>query len=149
MGFESWSSSKKRGTGEEQPNPQQHGQGTPYLLALTLTLLNVPSPDSEKSSRAASSLLANLWQYSKLHRDFRAVCLTEPGNRVLGHGVQCKLVGHQGRDTSLECREKGPRLYPEHYGEGRISGTAKAVLISLSPVPCRRAIGRRTSWAHR
>uniref|UniRef100_A0A8C2MIN3 Plakophilin-3 n=1 Tax=Cricetulus griseus TaxID=10029 RepID=A0A8C2MIN3_CRIGR len=32
------------------------------------------SPDSEKSSRAASSLLANLWQYSKLHRDFRAVC---------------------------------------------------------------------------
>ncbi|XP_012888795.1 PREDICTED: plakophilin-3 [Dipodomys ordii] len=31
------------------------------------------SPDSEKSSRAASSLLANLWQYSKLHRDFRAV----------------------------------------------------------------------------
>nr|XP_031304036.1 plakophilin-3 isoform X2 [Camelus dromedarius] len=30
------------------------------------------SPDREKSSRAASSLLANLWQYSKLHRDFRA-----------------------------------------------------------------------------
>nr|XP_055157134.1 plakophilin-3 isoform X2 [Nyctereutes procyonoides] len=30
------------------------------------------SPDSEKSSRAASSLLANLWQYSKLHQDFRA-----------------------------------------------------------------------------
>lgn len=30
------------------------------------------SPDSEKSSRAASSLLANLWQYNKLHRDFRA-----------------------------------------------------------------------------
>ncbi|XP_051820057.1 plakophilin-3 [Antechinus flavipes] len=29
-------------------------------------------PDSEKSSRAASSLLANMWQYSKLHRDFRA-----------------------------------------------------------------------------
>ncbi|XP_031509842.1 plakophilin-3 [Papio anubis] len=29
-------------------------------------------PDSEKSSRATSSLLANLWQYSKLHRDFRA-----------------------------------------------------------------------------
>ncbi|XP_012668801.1 plakophilin-3 [Otolemur garnettii] len=30
------------------------------------------SPDSDKSSRAASSLLANLWQYNKLHRDFRA-----------------------------------------------------------------------------
>ncbi|XP_072495669.1 plakophilin-3 isoform X2 [Notamacropus eugenii] len=29
-------------------------------------------PDSEKSSRAASSLLTNMWQYSKLHRDFRA-----------------------------------------------------------------------------
>ncbi|XP_056657013.1 plakophilin-3 [Monodelphis domestica] len=29
-------------------------------------------PDSEKASRAASSLLANMWQYSKLHRDFRA-----------------------------------------------------------------------------
>lgn len=54
-------------------------------------LLNVPSPDSEKSSRAASSLLANLWQYSKLHRDFRAVCSTEPGNRDLGRAVQCKV----------------------------------------------------------
>ncbi|XP_030057062.1 plakophilin-3 isoform X2 [Microcaecilia unicolor] len=30
------------------------------------------SPDYEKSSRAASSLLANMWQYSKLHRDFKA-----------------------------------------------------------------------------
>ncbi|XP_061059926.1 plakophilin-3 isoform X1 [Eubalaena glacialis] len=30
------------------------------------------SPDNEKSSRAAASLLANLWQYNKLHRDFRA-----------------------------------------------------------------------------
>ncbi|XP_069480026.1 plakophilin-3 [Ambystoma mexicanum] len=30
------------------------------------------SPDSEKSARAASSLLANMWQYSKLHRDFKA-----------------------------------------------------------------------------
>ncbi|XP_056382854.1 plakophilin-3 isoform X2 [Hyla sarda] len=29
-------------------------------------------PDSEKSSRAASSLLTNMWQYSKLHRDFKA-----------------------------------------------------------------------------
>lgn len=68
----------------------------PDLLALTLTLLNTPSPDSEKSSRAASSLLANLWQYSKLHRDFRAVCFTEPGNRVSGHGVQCKMQVTKG-----------------------------------------------------
>ncbi|XP_029438089.1 plakophilin-3 isoform X2 [Rhinatrema bivittatum] len=30
------------------------------------------SPDSERSSRAASNLLANMWQYSKLHRDFKA-----------------------------------------------------------------------------
>ncbi|XP_066439164.1 plakophilin-3 isoform X2 [Eleutherodactylus coqui] len=30
------------------------------------------SPDSEKSSRAASSLLTNMWQYSKLHRDYKA-----------------------------------------------------------------------------
>ncbi|XP_075423038.1 plakophilin-3 isoform X3 [Ascaphus truei] len=30
------------------------------------------SPDNEKSSRAASSLLTNMWQYSKLHRDFKA-----------------------------------------------------------------------------
>ncbi|XP_075693072.1 plakophilin-3 isoform X1 [Rhinoderma darwinii] len=29
-------------------------------------------PDSEKTSRAASSLLTNMWQYSKLHRDFKA-----------------------------------------------------------------------------
>ncbi|XP_063800811.1 plakophilin-3 isoform X2 [Pseudophryne corroboree] len=28
--------------------------------------------DSEKSSRAAASLLTNMWQYSKLHRDFKA-----------------------------------------------------------------------------
>ncbi|KAM3919342.1 plakophilin-3 isoform 2-T2 [Leptodactylus fuscus] len=28
--------------------------------------------DHEKSSRAASSLLTNMWQYSKLHRDFKA-----------------------------------------------------------------------------
>uniref|UniRef100_A0A8C5QYK6 Plakophilin 3 n=1 Tax=Leptobrachium leishanense TaxID=445787 RepID=A0A8C5QYK6_9ANUR len=30
------------------------------------------SPDNEKASRAASSLLTNMWQYSKLHRDFKA-----------------------------------------------------------------------------
>ncbi|XP_069079297.1 plakophilin-3 isoform X1 [Pleurodeles waltl] len=30
------------------------------------------SPDNEKSARAASSLLANMWQYNKLHRDFKA-----------------------------------------------------------------------------
>ncbi|XP_044126026.1 plakophilin-3 isoform X2 [Bufo gargarizans] len=30
------------------------------------------NPDSEKCSRAASSLLTNMWQYSKLHRDFKA-----------------------------------------------------------------------------
>ncbi|XP_026523943.1 plakophilin-3 isoform X2 [Notechis scutatus] len=30
------------------------------------------SLDSEKASRAASSLLSNMWQYSKLHRDYKA-----------------------------------------------------------------------------
>uniref|UniRef100_A0A8D0DNL1 Plakophilin-3 n=1 Tax=Salvator merianae TaxID=96440 RepID=A0A8D0DNL1_SALMN len=29
------------------------------------------SSESEKSSRAASSLLSNMWQYSKLHRDYK------------------------------------------------------------------------------
>ncbi|XP_019375400.1 PREDICTED: plakophilin-3 isoform X2 [Gavialis gangeticus] len=29
------------------------------------------SSDSEKSSRAASSLLANMWQYTRLHRDYK------------------------------------------------------------------------------
>ncbi|XP_064019587.1 plakophilin-3 isoform X2 [Pogoniulus pusillus] len=29
------------------------------------------SPDHEKSSRAAASLLGNMWQYTKLHRDFK------------------------------------------------------------------------------
>ncbi|XP_033917378.1 plakophilin-3 isoform X1 [Melopsittacus undulatus] len=29
------------------------------------------SSDNEKSSRAASSLLGNMWQYNKLHRDFK------------------------------------------------------------------------------
>uniref|UniRef100_A0A8C5WV73 Plakophilin-3 n=1 Tax=Laticauda laticaudata TaxID=8630 RepID=A0A8C5WV73_LATLA len=33
------------------------------------------SLDSEKASRAASSLLSNMWQYSKLHRDYKAVCV--------------------------------------------------------------------------
>uniref|UniRef100_A0A8C4WT88 Plakophilin-3 n=1 Tax=Gopherus evgoodei TaxID=1825980 RepID=A0A8C4WT88_9SAUR len=31
------------------------------------------SSDSEKSCRAASSLLANMWQYTKLHRDYKMV----------------------------------------------------------------------------
>lgn len=29
------------------------------------------SSDNEKSSRAAASLLGNMWQYTKLHRDFK------------------------------------------------------------------------------
>lgn len=32
-----------------------------------------PSSDNEKSSRAAASLLGNMWQYTKLHRDFKMV----------------------------------------------------------------------------
>ena len=35
-----------------------------------------PSSDNEKSSRAAASLLGNMWQYTKLHRDFKMVCTT-------------------------------------------------------------------------
>ncbi|NWW90862.1 PKP3 protein, partial [Rhynochetos jubatus] len=31
------------------------------------------SSDNEKSSRAAASLLGNMWQYNKLHRDFKTV----------------------------------------------------------------------------
>ncbi|XP_004441083.2 PREDICTED: plakophilin-3 [Ceratotherium simum simum] len=42
------------------------------LRKLVFIKKNRDGPDSEKSSRAASSLLANLWQYNKLHRDFRA-----------------------------------------------------------------------------
>ncbi|CAI9604708.1 unnamed protein product [Staurois parvus] len=34
---------------------------------------NRDGPDSEKASRAASSLLTNMWQYSKLHRDYKSV----------------------------------------------------------------------------
>ncbi|PIO31285.1 hypothetical protein AB205_0176530 [Aquarana catesbeiana] len=33
---------------------------------------NRDGPDSEKASRAASSLLTNMWQYSKLHRDYKS-----------------------------------------------------------------------------
>uniref|UniRef100_A0A8D1PDP7 Plakophilin-3 n=1 Tax=Sus scrofa TaxID=9823 RepID=A0A8D1PDP7_PIG len=52
------------------------------------------SPDSEKSSRAASSLLANLWQYSKLHRDFRAVCEVQgPGGTEMEVGAFCPGPG--------------------------------------------------------
>ncbi|XP_018418172.1 PREDICTED: plakophilin-3 isoform X4 [Nanorana parkeri] len=32
---------------------------------------NREGPDNEKASRAASSLLTNMWQYSKLHRDYK------------------------------------------------------------------------------
>uniref|UniRef100_G3UC64 Plakophilin 3 n=1 Tax=Loxodonta africana TaxID=9785 RepID=G3UC64_LOXAF len=42
------------------------------LRKLVFIKKKLDGPDSEKSARAASSLLANLWQYSKLHRDFRA-----------------------------------------------------------------------------
>ncbi|NWU71553.1 PKP3 protein, partial [Pterocles burchelli] len=34
------------------------------------------SSDNEKSSRAAASLLGNMWQYTKLHRDFKMVRVT-------------------------------------------------------------------------
>ncbi|NXD83603.1 PKP3 protein, partial [Halcyon senegalensis] len=34
------------------------------------------SSDNEKSSRAAASLLGNMWQYTKLHRDFKMVGTT-------------------------------------------------------------------------
>ncbi|KAM5138509.1 plakophilin-3 isoform 1-T1 [Mantella aurantiaca] len=33
---------------------------------------NRDGPDNEKASRAASSLLTNMWQYSKLHRDYKS-----------------------------------------------------------------------------
>lgn len=61
------------------------------------------SPDSEKSSRAASSLLANLWQYSKLHRDFRAVCPSDPGQAGppvldLGAAPGCRTLGWGGAE---------------------------------------------------
>ncbi|KAM9222016.1 plakophilin-3 [Dugong dugon] len=42
------------------------------LRKLVFIKKKLDGPDSEKSSRAASSLLANLWQYGKLHRDYRA-----------------------------------------------------------------------------
>ncbi|KAM9302095.1 plakophilin-3 [Gastrophryne carolinensis] len=34
---------------------------------------NRDGPDAEKTARAASSLLTNMWQYSKLHRDYKSV----------------------------------------------------------------------------
>ncbi|KAL2310117.1 hypothetical protein Nmel_006358 [Mimus melanotis] len=39
------------------------------------------SSDNEKSSRAAASLLGNMWQYTKLHRDFKMVCTHSRASR--------------------------------------------------------------------
>lgn len=42
------------------------------------------SSDNEKSSRAAASLLGNMWQYTKLHRDFKVVRTSLWGGRAYG-----------------------------------------------------------------
>lgn len=45
------------------------------------------SSDNEKSSRAAASLLGNMWQYNKLHRDFKMVStslVSLPTGGILG-----------------------------------------------------------------
>lgn len=65
--------------------------GTQKLIAASLC----SSSDNEKSSRAAASLLGNMWQYTKLHRDFKVVrtsLLRDPGAGPRG-GAQ----GSQGQ----------------------------------------------------
>ncbi|PNJ84694.1 PKP3 isoform 6, partial [Pongo abelii] len=77
------------------------------------------SPDSEKSSRAASSLLANLWQYNKLHRDFRAVCFPSPGQA----GTRVQGMGRWGR-VSEEASGRMETRDPERKGPGHTQDTA-------------------------
>ncbi|KAL0616332.1 Plakophilin-3, partial [Plecturocebus cupreus] len=51
--------------------------------------------DSEKSSQAASRLLANVWQYNKLYRDFQAVCAEPKAGRNPGAGHGTQGEGHR------------------------------------------------------
>ncbi|XP_015993399.2 plakophilin-3 isoform X1 [Rousettus aegyptiacus] len=81
------------------------------------------SPDSEKSSRAASSLLANLWQYSKLHRDFRAVSSRIQGRQGGGHGPGGgRAEGHSGRNSRPACHLTRPPFTAEGLSKGGLPG---------------------------
>lgn len=106
------------------PTHSNMAKGHPTIRPPNLDpdLLNVPSPDSEKSSRAASSLLANLWQYSKLHRDFRAVCSTEPGNRDLGCGVQGADHQGWGGTQAWNTETRGPGYAQNIMGKAGFQG---------------------------
>lgn len=68
--------------------------GTQKLIAASLC----SSSDNEKSSRAAASLLGNMWQYTKLHRDFKVVRTS----LLWGPGVEPK--GARARAFALENR---------------------------------------------
>lgn len=92
-----------------------------------------PSPDSEKSSRAASSLLANLWQYNKLHRDFRAVSGHGGwggGGALWGMGWGRSLHG-DGVGRSLHLGQGQGGASPS---SGLGSGSRLATKLPLTPV---------------
>ena len=65
-----------------------------------------PSSDNEKSSRAAASLLGNMWQYTKLHRDFKMVRttppVTPPAGGILGWIPRVDPKGVEARGFVLE-----------------------------------------------
>lgn len=152
MASESWSSSKRRGTGKDQPTHSSMAKVYPThpspsldpdLLGMPTALTARSPPGQPPASWPTSGNTASSTVTSGRY------VLQRPVNRVSGHEAQYRMQVTRRRDTSLELRGKGPRLCPEHYGEGRVSGIAKAVLIFLSSLRCRKATGKRTSWAHR
>lgn len=126
-----------------------------------------PSSDNEKSSRAAASLLGNMWQYTKLHRDFKMVRTRsgasrsqpgpggEPEGGSRGNGGQGT---HPGEPHHPNAAYGGSLLHacfsqsvvPVQVGWGRRGPSVpeqrgSVCLMGLSP--CRRGTGRRTSSA--
>lgn len=126
-----------------------------------------PSSDNEKSSRAAASLLGNMWQYTKLHRDFKMVRTHsrasrsqpgpggEPEGGSRGNGGQGI---HPGEPHHPNAAYGGSPLHaclsqsvvPVQVGWGRRGPSVpeqrgSVCLMGLSP--CRRGTGRRTSSA--
>lgn len=95
--------------------------GTQKLIAASLC----SSSDNEKSSRAAASLLGNMWQYTKLHRDFKVVrtsLLRGPGagprsgtQRSQGQGLRPGKLSHPDA-SGRTARSASLPLPPEEVG---------------------------------
>lgn len=119
------------------------------------------SSDNEKSSRAAASLLGNMWQYTKLHRDFKVVRTSLWGGRAYGRaqgshgwGLHPGNVLHPNASRCMTCPDSTPSLYveapPEHhpYGARCLEGWEHPCVQSGHSMPekCVFAFPVPTSW---